>query len=83
MNSVTACKDDIVRVHDGVTIGDHDLSGLILTVHDNHTSPRTGAQLYELDDHAGQLELTHHTGDTHIFLLPQDVDLVFRAGTVA
>lgn len=65
-----------VRVHPGVKVGNHDLSGVTLTVVDDHTSPRTGAQVFELDDHAGQLELTQYTGGEHYYLLPSDVDVI-------
>jgi len=76
MNGLSARRYDIVCVHNGVKVGEHDLSGVHLTVIDNHTSRRTGAQVFELDDHAGQLELTQYTGGEHYYLLPQDVDLV-------
>jgi hypothetical protein len=74
MNDHPAHPGDIVLVHPGVKVGDHDLSGVHLTVYATHEGRYTAA--YELDDHAGQLELTHTTGGAHIFLLPSDVDVI-------
>lgn len=78
MNDHPARKRDLVRVHSGVKVGNHDLSDVYLTVHATHEGRYTNA--LELDDHAGQLELTHTTGGAHIFLLPQDVDVITRIG---
>lgn len=80
MNDHPAHHRDIVQVHPGVKVGNRDLSGVHLTVVADHTSPATGAHAYELDDHAGQLELTQYTGGAHIFLLPSDVDVITRIG---
>jgi hypothetical protein len=76
MNDHPAHKDDVVRVHPGVKIGDHDLSNVYLTVHATHEGRYTAA--LELDDHFGRLELTQTTGGRHYFLLPQDVDVITR-----
>jgi hypothetical protein len=80
MNDHPARTRDVVQVHPGVKVGEHDLSGVHLTVVADYTSPATGARLYELNDHAGQLELTQYTGGEHYFLLPSDVDVITNLG---
>ncbi len=80
MNDHPAAPRDVVQVHRGVKVGDHDLSGVHLTVVADHTSPHTGNHALELDDHAGQLELTQYTGGEHYYLLPADVDVITRLG---
>lgn len=80
MNDHAPRRGDVVRVHPGVTIAGHDLSGVHLTVVADHTSPVTQRIALELDDHAGRLEVTQYTGGAHLFLLPSDVDVVTRLG---
>ncbi len=77
MNDHPARRRDLVRVHPGVKVGKHDLSGTVVA---DHASPTTGARLFELDDHAGQLELTQYTGGEHYYLHPADVDVVTARG---
>jgi hypothetical protein len=78
MNDHPARPRDVVCVHPGIKVGKHDLSGIHLTVYATHEGRYTAA--YELDDHFGYLEFTNTTGGAHIFLLPQDVDVVTRQG---
>lgn len=65
MNGLTAHAKDIVHVHPDVNVDGRNLGGMRLTVHAN-----TGTQL----------DLTEWTGGPHIFLAPQDVDLIVRIG---
>lgn len=76
MNDHPAHRGDVVRVHPGVTVGHHDLSGMHLTVQATYTGHTATA----VELHPGELAVTEWTGCPPVILRTDDVDVITRRG---